>query len=88
MSFAIWLIIIGVLLITITLLGTSLKTLPLSTAMLYLAAGYGLGGDGLGLVPADLLAHPLLLERIAEAAVLISLFGVGLKLGVPLSHRR
>lgn len=87
MSFAIWLIIVGVLLIMITLSGSSLKPLPLSTAMLYLAAGYGLGGDGLGLVQADLLAHPLLLERIAEAAVLISLFGVGLKLGLPLSHR-
>lgn len=87
MSFAIWLIIIGALLITITLSGTVLKPLPLSTAMLYLAVGYGLGGDGLGLVRPDLLAHPLLLERIAEAAVLISLFGVGLKLGLPLSHR-
>ena len=86
MSFAIWLIIIGALLITITLSGTSLKPLPLSTAMLYLAAGYGLGGDGLGLVRPDLLAHPVLLERVAEAAVLISLFGVGLKLGLPLSH--
>lgn len=87
MSFAIWLIIIGTLLITITLSGTSLKPLPLSTAMLYLAAGYGLGGDGLDLVRPDLLAHPLLLERVAEAAVLISLFGVGLKLGLPFSHR-
>lgn len=86
MSFAIWLIIIGALLITITLSGTSLKPLPLSTAMLYLAAGYGLGGDGLGLVRPDLLAHPVVLERVAEAAVLISLFGVGLKLGLPLSH--
>lgn len=87
MSFAIWLILIGALLITITLSGTSLKPLPLSVAMLYLAAGYGLGGDGLGLVRSDLLAHPLLLERIAEAAVLISLFGAGLKLGLPLLHR-
>lgn len=87
MSFAIWLIIIGALLITTTLAGTSLKPLPLTTAMLYLAAGYALGGDGLGLVRPDLLAHPVVLERIAEAAVVISLFGVGLKLGLPLSHR-
>ncbi|HEX5802486.1 MAG TPA: cation:proton antiporter, partial [Azospira sp.] len=87
MSFALGSIIIGALLITITLSGTSLKPLPLSTAMLYLAAGYGLGGDGLGLLRMDLLAHPVLLERIAEAAVLISLFGVGLKLGLPLSNR-
>lgn len=87
MSFAIWLIIIGSLLIAIALSGTSLKTLPLSAAMLYLAAGYALGGDGLGMVRTDLFAHTLILERIAEAAVLISLFGVGLKLGLPLSHR-
>ena len=49
MSFAIWTLIIGALLISMTLSGTLLKRLPLSTAMLYLAAGYGLGPAGLAL---------------------------------------
>jgi NhaP-type Na+/H+ or K+/H+ antiporter len=34
----------------------------------------------------DPLAHAALLERLAEVAVLISLFSVGLKLGLPLSN--
>ncbi len=33
------------------------------------------------------LAHAALLERVVEVAVLISLFSVGLKLGLPLSNR-
>jgi NhaP-type Na+/H+ or K+/H+ antiporter len=43
MTFAIWALIIGALLITMALSGTSLSRLPLSTALLYLAAGFGLG---------------------------------------------
>ncbi|MDD5580428.1 MAG: sodium:proton antiporter [Methylobacter sp.] len=87
MSFAIWALIIGALLIIAALSGTLLKRLPLSTAMVYLAAGYGLGPAGLGLMEPNPLTYSVLLERMAEAAVLISLFAVGLKLGIPLSHK-
>ncbi len=87
MFFAIWTLIIGALLITMALSGTLLKRLPLSTAMLYLAAGYGLGPAGLALMTPDPLTHTILLERMAEVAVLISLFAVGLKLGLPLSNK-
>lgn len=87
MSFAIWALIIGVLLITMALSGTSLKRLPLSTAMLYLAAGFGLGPAGWALLSPDPLAYAVILERVAELAVLISLFSVGLKLGLPLSDK-
>ena len=87
MTFAIWALIIGALLITMALSGTALKRLPLSTAMLYLAAGYGLGPAGLDLMAPDPLAYSVILERVTEVAVLISLFAVGLKLGLPLSHR-
>ncbi len=87
MLFAIWTLIIGALLISMALSGTLLKRLPLSTAMLYLAAGYGLGPVGLALMTPDPLIYTVLLERMAEVAVLISLFTVGLKLGLPLSHR-
>ena len=88
MSFAIWTLIIGALLISMALSSTLLKRLPLSTALLYLAAGYGLGPAGLALMAPDPLTYTVLLERMAEVAVLISLFTVGLKLGRPLSHRR
>jgi NhaP-type Na+/H+ or K+/H+ antiporter len=87
MSFAIWTLIIGALLIIMALSGTLLKRLPLSTALLYLAAGYGLGPAGLALMAPDPLTDTVLLERMAEVAVLISLFTVGLKLGLPLSNK-
>ena len=87
MSFAIWALIVGALLITMAISGTLLKRLPVSTALLYLAAGYGLSPAGLNLMAPDPLNYSAILERLAEVAVLISLFSVGLKLGLPLSDK-
>jgi sodium/hydrogen antiporter len=87
MSFAIWAVIIGALLITMALAGSVLKRLPLSAAMLYLAAGIGIGPVGWGLMAPDPLLHSAVLERITEVAVLISLFAAGLKLGLPLDSK-
>lgn len=87
MSFEIWALIIGALLITMALSGTALRRLPLSTAILYLAVGYALGPAGLMLMTPDPLTYTVFLERLAEVAVLISLFTVGLKLGLPLSAK-
>lgn len=87
MSFAMWAIIIGALLMIIVLSGTLLKRLPLSTAMLYLAAGIGLGPAGLAVLMPEPLLHSHLLEKTTEIAVLVSLFAAGLKLGLPLSNR-
>jgi NhaP-type Na+/H+ or K+/H+ antiporter len=87
MTFAIWTLVIGLLLIIMVLSGTLLKRLPLSNAMLYLAAGLALGHAGWAVLTVNPLVHSPLLERIAEVAVLISLFSVGLKLGLPLSSR-
>lgn len=56
--------------------------------MLYLAAGFGLGPAGLALMAPDPLTYSGILERAADVAVLISLFAVGLKLGLPLSDKR
>jgi NhaP-type Na+/H+ or K+/H+ antiporter len=70
------------------LVGTLLARLPLSSAMIYLVVGYVLGPGGFGVITADPIAHAGLLELVAEVAVLISLFAVGLKLGVPLLDRR
>ena len=87
MYFAIWSLIIGALLITMALAGTWLRRLPLSTAMLYLAAGFGIGPAGLALMAPDPLVYSAILERASEVAVLISLFAVGLKLGLPFSDK-
>jgi NhaP-type Na+/H+ or K+/H+ antiporter len=87
MTFTIWALIIGVLLIVMVLSGTLLKRLPLNTAMFYLAAGIALGPAGWAVLTPHPLDHAPLLERVAEVAVLISLFSVGLKLGLPLANR-
>ena len=50
MSFSIWALVIGTLMISMALAGTLLKRLPVSASMLYLAVGYGLGSAGWGLM--------------------------------------
>lgn len=88
MTVANWSFLIGILLITMVLAGTFLGRLPLSTAMIYLGLGYALGPGGLGVIEVDPFRQAGFLSLISEAAVLISLFAVGLKLGVPLFDRR
>lgn len=85
MSFSVWALVVGVLLIAMALSGTLMKRLPLSASMFYLAVGYLLGTGGFGLMTADPHLVSGFLERVAEIAVLISLFSVGLKLGLPFS---
>ena len=88
MEFAVWSVIVGVLLVLMALSGSVLKRLPLSTAMLYLGVGVAVSPWGLGLLPADPLKHTVLLERLAEVVVLLSLFTAGLKLSPGLRDRR
>ena len=88
MSFAIWALISGAILITMALLSTLLKRMPLSPGILYLALGYALGPAGWALMAPDPLLYSADLEKMAEVALLISLFAVGLKLGVPLHDKR
>lgn len=88
MSAAAWSLFVGILLVTMVLVGTLLARLPLSSAMIYLGLGYLLGPGGVGVVMPDPIRHAALLESAAEVAVLISLFAVGLRLGVPMLDRR
>ena len=88
MSGAIWFLVIGVLLVGMAAAGTLLKRLPLTASMLYLAVGVGLGPAGIGLVRFDPIGDSALLERLAEVAVLVSLFGAGLKLRRALTDKR
>jgi NhaP-type Na+/H+ or K+/H+ antiporter len=85
MTGAIWFVVVGVLLVAIALSRSVLIRLPLSTAMLYLAAGFFLGPHGVGLLRVDIYTQSAMWERITEVAVLISLFGAGLKLRAPLN---
>ncbi len=88
MEFAIWSVVVGVLLIVMALSGTVLARLPLSTSMLYLAVGLAVSPFGLNLMSPDPREHTLLLERLTEVVVLVSLFTAGLKLSPGLTDRR
>jgi sodium/hydrogen antiporter len=88
MQFALWSVIVGMLLVLMALASTVLKRLPLSTAMLYLLVGIGVSPLGLDLLGADPRRHAHALERMAEIVVLLSLFTAGLKLSAGLRDRR
>lgn len=88
MEVALWSLIVGLLLVLMALAGSVLKRLPLSTAMLYLLVGLGVGPLGLALASPEPRAHAIVLERIAEVVVLLSLFTAGLKLSPGLRGRR
>jgi len=88
MEFALWSLLVGVLLIVMALSATVLARLPLSTAMLYLGVGLAVSPLGLGMMHATPLSHTVLLERLTEVVVLVSLFTAGLKLSVGLKDRR
>jgi sodium/hydrogen antiporter len=84
----VWFLVVGALLVGMALTGSVLQRLPLTAAMFYLAAGVGLGPAGLGLLTIDVRRHAGVLEVVTEVAVLVSLFGAGLKLRVPLTDWR
>ncbi|MEO7391083.1 MAG: sodium:proton antiporter [Ramlibacter sp.] len=88
MEFATWSMIVGVLLIVLALSGTVLSRLPVSTAMLYLLVGIAVSPWGFELLSASPSKHTLLLERLTEVVVLVSLFTAGLKLSPGLGDRR
>jgi NhaP-type Na+/H+ or K+/H+ antiporter len=86
-TFVIWCLIAGVLLITIGLTDTWRQELPVCASAIYLFAGYLLGPEVSGFLDLRMGTHAALLERLTEAAVLISLFAVGLRLRAPLRDR-
>jgi sodium/hydrogen antiporter len=73
---------IGLLLLLVTLGSGWISRLPFSYALIYLAVGILLGPYGLRLI--DLRPQTEVLEKLTEFAVLISLFGCGLKMNRPL----
>ncbi|CAM3483393.1 Sodium:proton antiporter [Bordetella sputigena] len=83
-----WFLFFGALLITMVLASSLFARVLLSSAMIYLCVGYVLGPSWLSLISPDPLHHADVLEKLAEAAVLISLFTVGLRMGVPMLDRR
>ena len=87
-AFNIGFTLLGLLLIAMTLSGSFIQRLPLSAAMLYLLVGVAIGPLGLGLLSLNVFDNKVLLERLTEIAVLISLFTAGMKLDAPFRDRR
>lgn len=79
-TFTLACIVAGALLIAMTLGGSFIARLPLSSAMLYLGVGVALSPVGLALIKLDAFKNAVLLERLTEIAVLVSLFTCGMKL--------
>ncbi|MBL0426161.1 cation:proton antiporter [Ramlibacter alkalitolerans] len=88
MDFALWSVIVGMLLVLMALASTVLKRLPLSTGMLYLLVGIGVSPLGLHLLALQPGTDSRMLERMAEVVVLLSLFTAGLKLSAGLRDSR
>jgi NhaP-type Na+/H+ or K+/H+ antiporter len=88
METALWALVVGLLLVLMALGSTVLKRLPLSTAMLYVLVGLAVSPLLLHLLVLDPRRDALLLERLAEIVVLLSLFTSGLKLSAGLRDRR
>jgi NhaP-type Na+/H+ or K+/H+ antiporter len=77
------LLLIGAVLLAMSLAQTLVARLPLSPALLYLAVGWAAASLASPPLPApDLMAHATLLRVLAEIAVLLSLFAIGLKIRV------
>jgi NhaP-type Na+/H+ or K+/H+ antiporter len=79
------LLVIGLLLLLITLGSGWIARLPLSYALIYLVVGIALSPYGFNLI--QLRPDARFLERLTEFAVLISLFGCGLKMNRPFKAR-
>ena len=82
MNFSALFLISGLVLISLALTSSVLRRLPLTPSVLYLAVGIAIGPIGLDLLDFDALQSDGIIERLAEIAVIVSLFTAGLKLRI------
>jgi sodium/hydrogen antiporter len=75
-----WFLLAGSMLVLMAFAARWVQRLPLSPAIAYMTVGYALGPGGAHYFTYDLQQHALPTEILAEVAVLISLFAVGLRL--------
>jgi NhaP-type Na+/H+ or K+/H+ antiporter len=82
MDFDRWFLFVGALLIVMLVVERRIKVLPVTTSMLYLLFGWAFAR--MGWIDFDPFSSAEVLERLAEVAVIVSLFCAGLKLRLPL----
>ncbi|KAI9132289.1 sodium:proton antiporter [Acaryochloris sp. CCMEE 5410] len=78
-----FLLIIGLLILAVTLGSGWISRLPVSYALIYLIVGILLGPYGIGIVQGE--PSSVLIERLTEFVVIVSVFGCGLKMNRPLN---
>lgn len=88
MGATVWFLLLGALLLAVGFATSRMRRLPVTTAILYLGVGLLFGPTVLGTYHFNPLQQSVLLERLTEVAVLISLFSAGLKMPVPVSAPR
>jgi NhaP-type Na+/H+ or K+/H+ antiporter len=81
-------LLLGVLMIAVAVVASMVRRLPMTETMIYLTAGAFIGPLGAGLIHLDPRTHSHLFERLAEVAVIVSLFTTGLKLRLPRTDPR
>jgi sodium/hydrogen antiporter len=79
-----WFLLAGFVLILMAFASRWVSRMPLSFSLIYLVTGFLISPFGLGLVDVELVRDAATVELLAEIAVLISLFVVGLRLRQPL----
>lgn len=82
-----WFLLVGVVLVLMAFASRWVSRMPLSFGLIYLVTGFLIGPHGLDLIGIDLVRHAGTVEVLAEVAVLISLFAVGLRLRQPLQWK-
>jgi NhaP-type Na+/H+ or K+/H+ antiporter len=83
-----WFLLIGLLMLAHGLAATTIARLPVTSAIVYLLVGVVLGPMVLNMFRFDPVNNAKMLETLAEIAVLISLFSVGVKMPVPFTFKR
>ena len=88
MSFEMWLLAIGGLLLLMAFAHPVVQRLPITAAMVYLVIGIAMGPWWQGAIKVDPIRHAAWLHRAAEVSLIVSLFTVGMKLRLPLLDPR
>ena len=85
MNFEGWYLMLGGLMLLVVFLDTYVRRLPITTTIFYLLVGVALGPFGFKLLHLDPLKQSGFLERVAELAVILSLFTAGMTSSVVVS---
>src|SRR5687768_14770869 len=80
MTFTLLFVVAGLLFVVMALSTSVLERLPLTAALLYLGVGVLIGPAGADLIRLDPIDGAVVLERVTEVVVVVSLFTAGLQL--------